>query len=75
MSSDLTWEPEQRKKGSLAYDLKRALQNRYAGTVDTIMDRGDISYLEGLRDGGLAEAQILIDAIEKHDRIVVKEEF
>lgn len=75
MSSDLTWEPAQRKKASLTDAIKWALQKRYGGTVDNIMDQGDIGYLEGLRDGGLAEAQFLIDAIEKHDRIVVKEEF
>jgi len=75
MSSNLTWEPVSRNAQPLADNLKWALQKRYGGTVEATMDTGDIPYLEGLRDGGLPEAQFLIDAIEKHDRISVKEEF
>lgn len=75
MSSNLTWEPAERNTKALGDDLKRALQKKYAGMVDQIMDQSDIGYLEGLRDAGMSEAQLLLDAIEKHDRVHVREEF
>jgi len=75
MSSTLTWEPAYRKTNSLSYELKLVLQKYLGGTVDSDMDISDLKYLEGLRDAGVIDAQILIDAIEKHDRIHVKEQF
>ena len=40
----------------------------------TILDGGDMSYLEGLRDAGVEDADTLIEAIKKYDSIHVREE-
>jgi hypothetical protein len=55
------------------YPLKGVLTERYELNQCTHqnLDRKDIPYLEGLRDGGFKEAQRLIDEIEKYDKIQI----
>lgn len=73
MSSSLVWEPANRKTHDLPYALKNALQKRYDYPINTIMDSSNIEYLQGLADAGVEGSDKLIEAIEKHDRISVKE--
>lgn len=73
MSSNLIWEPVDRKTHDLPSELKFALRNRYDGHVDAIMGDNDISYLSGLKDAGVKGADKLIEAIEKYGEIAVKE--
>ena len=73
MSTNLYWEPADRKMKDLPASLKFALRKRYGGTVNETMTDRDIPYLEGLRDAGVEGAQALIEAIEKHEAISVIE--
>ena len=57
-------------------ELKYAIAKKYYtydGTMSesVIMDKKNIEFLEGLVVGGIKEAQILIDMIEKWERIKV----
>lgn len=76
MSTNLYWEPAHRNKKSPKGDdaLKFALRKRSNGHVNMRMTQSDVPYLQGLVDAGIAAAQELIDAIEKHDEINVTEE-
>lgn len=76
MSSNLYWEPAERKKHSAGEDcaLKWALQKKYGYPVSKTMDYQSIPYLEGLRDGGIKGVQEIIDAIEKYEKIEIFEE-
>ena len=75
MTCSLGWEPVRKKSPKWLSDgLKFALRKRYGGHVDTILDGGDMSYLEGLRDAGVEDADTLIEAIKKYDSIHVREE-
>lgn len=52
--------------------LKIALRDkRGVNSSSTIFNGLDIEYLEGLRDGGLKDAQSVIDAIKKHEVIEI----
>ena len=75
MSSYLNWEPVDRPKGTLPDELKFALRKRFREPVDTTMHNSSVPYLEGLRDAGVKGAQALLDAIEKHGEVTVKEEY
>jgi hypothetical protein len=75
VSSNLVWEPYNRKTTTLDDALKFALRKRCGGMVDTVMHGRDVPYLEGLRDAGVKGAAELIAAIEKHDDVVVREEY
>jgi hypothetical protein len=44
-------------------------------SINIIVNRSLLPYLNGLRDGGLKEAQELIDAIEEHSEVKLKEEY
>jgi len=81
MSSTLKWETLDKGK-SLDDDLKFLLRKRYGSTVDAILDREDLLYLQGLLDATSEGQQLtgghirgLIDLIEKHERIHVWEQF
>ena len=76
MSTNLYWEPKQRRKNSAGEDsaLKWALQKKYGYPVNLTMDHEYIPYLEGLRDGGVKGVQEIIDAIEKYEAIEIYEE-
>ena len=74
MTMNLYWEPAEREpSGDLDDKLKFALRNRCGGTVDTILTTQDLSYLNGLTDAGIKDAETLVDAIEKHGSIRVFE--
>jgi hypothetical protein len=50
--------------------LKIALRNkRDVDSVGVVFNGSDIEYLKGLRDGGLKDAQLVIDAIKKYEVI------
>ena len=73
MSATLIWRVP-KKGNSLPDALKFALRKRYSEGVHTMTEH-DLPYLEGLRDGGVDGAQVLIDAINKHDEIEVWEQY
>ncbi len=79
MSSNLMWKPANNYQGEFSNEFKFALQNKYGGPVVHIFDSYDIPYLEGMRDCGNGEASVdageLIELIEKHGQIIVKEEW
>ena len=66
------WKPNTRSGHDLPDALKFVLRDKM-GLMEgeRIFDHGNISYLSGLRDAGVEGAQELIDAIEKHDEVVV----
>ena len=76
MSTNLYWEPAERKKHKAGEDagLKWALQKKYGSPVSRTMGHQNIPYLEGLRDGGIKGVQELIDAIETYENIEIFEE-
>lgn len=57
----------------LRYALARRLwdQDGSLSTQSHELDKGDLPYLEGLRDGRVEGAQEIIDAIRKHGTIEV----
>jgi len=73
MSSNLVWEPVIHQQNDLPDELKFALRKGYGAQVDVLMGSRDIPYLKGLNDGGVKGAKELIEAIEKHGEILVKE--
>lgn len=75
MSSNLVWEPVNRETGDLEDGVKFAMRKKYGDPVDTQLDTSDIPYFEGLRDAGVKGAEAVIEAIQKHYDIVVKEVF
>jgi hypothetical protein len=68
----LQWEPRNNKK-FLSTAMKTALRKRYGTPVNITMDADELPYLTGLLHAGLEEAQVLIDAIQAHREIDVKE--
>lgn len=76
MSSNLYWEPAERKKYNAGTDqaLKWVLQKRYGYPVHITMTTNDIPYLQGLADAKINGAQELIEAIEKYSDIELFEE-
>ena len=75
MSSTLFWEPVHRNKKELPDVLKYVLQKKVGGTVDIVMDTGDLSYLSALNDVGIEGSVDLINAIEQYKEVAVQEEF
>ena len=76
MSSTLCWEPVKPKKcRPLDVRLKWILQKKYGSPVNVELGEADIPYLQGLADAEVADAQKLIDAIEKYGCIELREEF
>ena len=75
MSSNLYWEPTNRGKNKcLGTALKWVLQKRFGYPVRVTLDEENILYLQGLADADIEGAQSLVDAIEKHGCIELKEE-
>ncbi len=76
MSTNLYWLPMKPQKAyDLSTELKFALRNRdNEGCVNMVLDDQAIGYLRGLLDAGVKDAEILIDAIEKHGSVKVFEE-
>lgn len=63
--------------GDLSDHLKHCLAQRYWGhggsltSEPIILDRTDLAYLEGLADGGVEDASMLIEGINDHDRVQI----
>jgi hypothetical protein len=74
MSSSLYMYPAHRKGVLLSTDMKMALRKRCEDSVQLVLAGEDVPYIYGLRDGGVKGAQELIDFIEKHGKVLVKEE-
>jgi hypothetical protein len=80
MTSSLIWKPVvQPESHYLGDQLKFILRKKYGNPVDYRFDISDIAFLEGIvlsgSHGAEKEAQILINLIEKHDKIDVVEEY
>jgi len=76
MSSTLTVEPENRKKKTLPYELKLILQKHTSGVICHYeMNHSDLPYLKGLRDADVPGADELIEFIEKHETVILNEQF
>lgn len=75
MSSNLGWMPVESDWRFLGDQLKFALRKGYGEPVDAVLNSEDIPYLKGLADAGVKDADKLIEAIEKHDELRVKEVF
>lgn len=75
MSSTLTWKPV-KSKGSLPDELKWALEkgDLFNG-VEGIYGENCLSYLRGLRDGGVKGADKLIKLIEKYGEVELDLEY
>ena len=73
MSATLCWTPAEPKGGgtfddSLKFILRKKLFDP-SSTSDVTIDEDFIDYLEGLKDGGIKDADTLIKEIEKHGNI------
>jgi hypothetical protein len=80
MSSNLFWEPlSPPHRHYLATTLKFILRRKYGEPLDCTLSADDMPYLQGIRDAGNAEAredvQYLIKAINRFEKIRVKEEY
>jgi len=68
MSANVCWRPANTGKKDVPDDIHSIIRDLRDG-ANYEMDYTDITYLEGLRDGGCKGAQKLIDAINKHEEI------
>lgn len=75
MSGKLVWVPVNQKMYALDNDLRDALRNKFGCPVDIVMDYSYSDFLEGLVCAGIKDAQKLIDAIEKHCEVRIKERY
>lgn len=76
MSSSLAWEPVVKQEEQYLDDqLKFALRLKLGNPVNARIDRSFLLYLEALRDQKVSGALDLIEAIENHGEIHVKEVF
>ena len=80
MSSNLTWEPSNRKSGELGSGIKFILRRLYGEPVNATFDGEDVQMLNTIIASSLDEsvkedATALIDAIGKHGSIDVREEY
>ena len=71
MSSTMNWRPadDHRDDRMIPTSLKNILKEH----CGEILGSGDIGYLEGLRDAGVEGADELVDAVIKHDSIIISE--
>lgn len=75
MSTNLYWAPTA-TIGQHVGDvkLKYILQDKYGYPVNTILDKNDIAFLDGLDFAGISGAKQLIEAIQKYGTIGVQEQ-
>ena len=75
MSSSLYWKPVKKHSGSLSDQLKFAIR-AYTGDdyINCVVDSSFIDFLRGLDIAGTEDASKLINLIEKHGEIKLKEE-
>lgn len=72
MSASLYWMPVEKEGAVLSDALRLALQGRYSlPSGDARLDYEDTSYLKGLLDAGIADAQVLVEAIQQHSSIIL----
>jgi len=69
------WEPLNRKKKDLPDEIKYILRKKYGEPVKIVLRECDIEYLQGVKDAGVESIEILINAIEKYQEILVQEEW
>lgn len=84
MSSHLTVEPMQRNKLRLGTSLKLALRKKYGEPVNVVMNNANGHFTEFLSGLIIAsdcqpelakDAKMLLDFLEKHDELSIKEEY
>lgn len=73
MSSNLYWEPAERKQHPLDTSLKMILRKMYGDLQGVELDEADLSSLRALVAADVSGAAILIEAIEKHGTVVLRE--
>lgn len=73
MSSSLQWEPINELRDSFSCSVKFALRQIYGEPVNETLSTSDIPMVKGLIAGGCKDAKELLDAIEKHGSIHVRE--
>lgn len=72
--SNVRWEPVVKVGDWFGPELSNVLNNRFGDRhgkmgEGVIVDKNDIVYLEGVRDAGVVEAGLLINAISLHGQI------
>ena len=74
MSSNLCWEPADRKVEQFSTAIKFALRKRFGEPIKgVILTAQDIDYIQGLFDGGVEGAGAVRSAIEKFGSIELNE--
>ena len=74
MSSNLYWKPiTVTSSRALSVELKLALKKRYGSLNNMCLEEVDVDYLSGIRDSGIDDADILIEAIRQYGNIELKE--
>lgn len=73
MGTHAYWEPVQRRVHYLGDDLKIALREKYGYPLKCVLHYDDLPFLIQLSASGLANAEKLIAAINKHGPIDVGE--
>ena len=76
MSSTLKMEPSSRGKESLPTGLKWILQKKFGGVINNErMTLEDINYVKALIDAEIDGAKVLLEYLERHEEIILDEEF
>ena len=72
MSASLNWAPSKRSGERLDTALKWIIEKRWSVSSTPLeLGDGDLSYLYGLRDAGISDADKLIAGIEKFGRVEI----
>lgn len=74
MSSSMYWEPVDRRKHVIPFELKHVIIRKWE-CMPKVLNANDLDYLNGLADGGIISVIRLIEAIEKYGAIELTEEF
>lgn len=78
MSSNLFWEPVVKVRNSSVSDkAKYALRIRFGDgfmVTGVKLDSSHLEYLEGMRDAGIDDIGVMVDAIHEHGEIRIFEE-
>ena len=72
MSANLMFEPIIERGKNLSDELRFAFEKSWnLADGEKILTESDLLYLRGIRDGGIKEAQKLIDAITKYGEVKI----
>ena len=71
MSANLMFEPIIDRGKDLSDELKYILRDKYELEGETVYSASDLSYLQGLADANVKDAQKLVDAINKYGSVRV----